>query len=188
MKAFMKYILTSFSIMLLMACSSMDLAFINEVKRFEPQWMNLSEKSAFIDQKLSITGRRYPKDLELVEAQIQSSNVGDNGNEVYGLRSQYRKIMGERQKLEERFEAEKKSLTQQVQAFNEWETKLMKNKWDEGFARKRFEEFKKDQQKVQTEIDEIQSLLVRNIRQHNDILSRIAQLLGMYNNFEIETK
>lgn len=173
--------------LLLAACSSLDLAFINEVKRFEPQWMTLSEKAAFIEQKLSITGRRYPRDLALIDERM--NHVGGDGQpEAYGLRSQYRRVMADREKLADRFETEKKTLTEQVKAFNDWETRLMKGEWGEDKAKRDFEAFKQRQQELQREINDIQSQLIKNIETHNAILRRLAQLLEVYNNFDIDVK
>ena len=79
----MKYLHTSFLIIALLfvyACGSSDLSFINEVKRFEPRWMSLSEKAAKIQHNLSITGRRYEKDMETVSPLIQKVHRLLNAN------------------------------------------------------------------------------------------------------------
>ena len=160
-------------------CSSQDLALINEVKRFEPQWMDLSEKVTSMQRTLRITELRYPKDLEVIKAEI-----GNSGHD--NLLSQYRRISRERSEIHERFKTQKESLTQQVVSFNDWETDLMKNRLDEYEARTKFNEFRKGYRDLVREIDEIHSDMVRNIEVRNSVAFQLGRQLGLYQNFAIE--
>jgi len=103
--------------MLFTNCGSEDIALINEVKRFEPQWMNISESAAFIQQKLSVTRRRYPKDLEAIEPSIRNVTGADQ-TVIYSLRSQYRKVMSDREELEQRYQKASQKLEEIVRKLN----------------------------------------------------------------------
>ncbi len=185
-----KHIITStllLSSLLLGSCGSEDIALINEVKRFEPQWMNVSESAAFIQQKLSVTRRRYPKDLETIEPAIRKTGGADQ-TVIFGLRSQYRKVMSERDQIEQRYDTASEKLEEVVREFNTWETDLMKKKLKLSEARKEFEAYQKSQLDIQQQISDIESDLIRNIQEHNTILRQMVQILDLYNNFDISIR
>ncbi len=173
--------------MLYISCGSEDIALINEVKRFEPQWMNVSESAAFIQQKLSVTRRRYPKDLEAIEPSIKNITGADQ-TVIYSLRSQYRKVMSNREELEQRYQKASQKLEKVVREFNDWETKLMKNKLNTSSAREEFVEYKQTQAELKEEILEIEIGIIRNIQEHNSILRQMVQILDLYNNFDISIR
>ena len=174
-------------VLLLLSCGSENIALINKVKRFEPQWMNLSEKATFIEQKLSITRRRYPKDLDTIEPQMRNVS-GNRQTSVYGLRSQYRNIMVEREKLEKQFVSELEGLEGEVEKFNEWVNRLMKGKFELGLAEKRLSEFESSHQRLKQEMDGIEKALIKNIQEHNSVLKQLGQQLRVYNNFDIAVR
>ncbi|MEM6628898.1 MAG: hypothetical protein AAF694_04465 [Bacteroidota bacterium] len=178
-----------YSILLILAlgCGSDDIALINKVKRFEPQWMNLSEQVTYIEQKLSITRRRYPKDLEAIEPQMRSVSASRQ-TEVFGLRSQYRNLMADRENLEKRFAKELERLQKEVEDFNEWVNTLMKGKFDPGVADKRLRDFQKTHSLVKMEMDDIEKSVVKNIQEHNSVMKQLGQQLRIYNNFDIAVR
>ena len=171
---------------LLYACGSSDLSFINEVKRFEPKWMSLSEKTAKIQHNLSITGRRYGKDMEVISPLIQKNR--ENWANLFSLKNQYRRVITQRDSLESRYNQKKELLTKTVYQFNDWENELMKNKLDETEARRQFKEFRQHQAELNEEMEKIYTELIQNIEAHNSILRRIAQALNLFNNFDIDPK
>ena len=174
-------------LILIMGCGSDDIALINKVKRFEPQWMNLSEQVTFIEQKLSITRRRYPKDLDAIEPQMRNV-AGNRQSEVFGLRSQYRNLMADREGLEKRFAKELEHLQKEVEDFNEWVNILMKGKFDTGIAEKKLKDFQKTHALLKMEINDIEKSVVKNIQEHNSIMKQLAQQLRIYNNFDIAVR
>ena len=160
-------------------CSSQDLAMINEVKRFEPQWMDLSEKVTAMQRTLRITELRYPKDLEIIKSERGN---GDTDN----LLSQYRQLSRQRTEIHERFKTQKEALTKQVMAFNEWETDLMKNRLDEYEARKMFNDFRQEYQTLVSEMDAIHGEMIRNIEMRNSVATQLGKKLDLYQNFTID--
>ena len=50
-----------------LACGGVDITFVNQVKIFEPQWIDLSEKFSFVQRNLDLTEKRYDQDLAQVE-------------------------------------------------------------------------------------------------------------------------
>lgn len=184
MHTFNRNLLILLMLPLLMSCGSENIALINKVKRFEPQWMNLSEQATFIEQKLSITRRRYPKDLEAIEPEMRNAGGSQQAN-AFGLRSQYRNIMVEREKLEQRFVKELEGLESEVEEFNEWVNGLMKGKFNAGKAEKKLEEFQAVHKQLKQEINEIEKELIKNIQEHNSVMKQLGQQLRIYNNFDI---
>ncbi|MEL6192350.1 MAG: hypothetical protein AAFR66_09880, partial [Bacteroidota bacterium] len=71
-------ILFVLSILLFMGCGREDLALVNQIKRLEPQWMELSEKVSFIDRNLGITQRRYVEDLEVINQRMRKTYGGES--------------------------------------------------------------------------------------------------------------
>lgn len=167
------------------SCQSVDLSFVNQVKRFGPQWMVLSEKLSFIERNLSITERRYLKDLESVNGRLRRYQPAES-SAVYGNINRYRSTIAERDKIKTQFEADKKAFVEKVQAFNAWENKLMKHKLDMDSANQSFETYQEDYQTLFKSIDALQQSTIENIEQHNLILRSLTRDLGMFENFDIE--
>ncbi|RMG16147.1 MAG: hypothetical protein D6730_25480 [Bacteroidetes bacterium] len=172
--------------LLIWGCGASDLSFINEVKRFEPHWMSLSEKSAKIQHNLSITRRRYPKDMDAIAPMIRKG--GKDWAYLLSLKNQYSRVMSQRDSLEAQYQRKKEVLVKTVTEFNQWSNQLMKNKLDEDQARRQFEQYRQQQQQLEVEMDRIYTELIQNIESHNAILRRIAQALNLYNNFDIDPK
>lgn len=174
------------SLWLLYACGSTDLSFINDVKRFEPRWMSISEQAARIQHNLSITERRYERDMESIAPMINRGR--EDWAELLSMKNQYRRIIDQRDSLEVRYERKKGELTETVRAFNEWENQLMKDELNEDEARSTFEAFKQQHGVLEKDINGIYTELVQNIESHNAILRRLAQALNLYNNFDIDPR
>ncbi|WNJ16129.1 hypothetical protein [Pontibacter sp. G13] len=177
-------LLLLFCATLLAGCGSDNLTLINKVKRFEPEWMNLSEQVTFIERNLKITEKRYPEDLRDVEPYITNPATSQR-NSMYGLKSQYMNMMEERDDLATRFEEAKASFTQQVNDFNFWQNELMHDKLDEAQAVPQLDQFKKDHAELSDEISRIQNQLIRNIESHNSLMRRITEALRLYTNYDI---
>ena len=166
------------------SCGPSDLSLINEVKRFEPEWMNLSEKVSFINQHLRITHRRYEQDLKEVDPFITDPGIAERSN-LMGMRSAYKNMMTERDELQTQFEESRQSFIDTVEEFNEWQTRLMKNKIDQSDAIKGLEDFKQKHQAIHEEMNEIERSVVKNIETHNALLRRITSALKLYTNYDI---
>ena len=166
------------------SCGPSDLSLINEVKRFEPEWMNLSEKVSFINQHLRLTQRRYAKDLEEVDPFIKDPGISERNN-LMGLRSQYRNLMAERDEVQTEFDEQQANFIETVERFNEWQTKLMKNKLGDAEAHEAFQQFQQDHENLKASMAEIESKLLDNIELHNSILRRITSALKLYTNYDI---
>ena len=170
--------------LLLPGCGSDDLSLINEVKRFDPEWMSLSSKVSFIDRYLRITARRYQEDFEEVDPYISDPATTERSN-LYGLRSEYRNMMQERDQLETQFDQTKTDFVTAVEYFNDWQTDLMKGRLDEDEARLAFREIQAGHDSLATRISGLQDDLIRNIEQHNALMNRITRALDIHTSFEI---
>lgn len=171
-------------LMLVSACGPSDLSLINEVKRFEPEWMNLSEKVSFINQHLRITHRRYEQDLNEVNPFISDPGMAERSN-LLGMRSAYKNMMTERDELETRFQEQRQLFIQTVEDFNNWQTKLMKDKLSESEASQGFADFQAQHDALSAEMAEIEKEVVKNIEKHNSLLRRITSALKLYTNYDI---
>ena len=112
------------AVLITSGCGSVDLSLINQVKRFEPEWMNLSETVSFVDRNLRITHQRYDADFKEIDPFISDPNSNER-NSLFGLRSQYMNMVKDRDKLQETFDLQKDEFIQTVAEFNEWQNKLM---------------------------------------------------------------
>lgn len=175
----------------LLSCNNADVELINDVKRSVPRWMALSEQATIVEQKLSITQRRYKQDLETVtpylREHMRDSLIGMSGSEVGALESQYLRLMEDRNRLHERFKQLQGKLKDQVLTFNTWEMRIMKNKVNRQEAEMEFYRYVSVQQEIQRDLDQIENELRRNVEAHNKIFVRLSQLLKLYQSFKIET-
>ena len=169
---------------LVSSCGSVDLSLINQVKRFEPEWMNLSETVSFVDRNLRITHQRYDADFKEIDPFISDPNSNER-NSLFGLRSQYMNMVKDRDKLQEKFDTQKEDFITTVAEFNEWQNKLMKKKLDQDKAKIELDEFQKKHETLATEISKTQDELIRNIESHNSLLRRITSSLKLYTNYDI---
>ncbi|MEO0898242.1 MAG: hypothetical protein AAFY71_17655 [Bacteroidota bacterium] len=168
------------ALIFLSSCGSTDLSLINQVKRFEPEWMSLSEKVTFMDRYLRVTSRRYVEDLQEVDPLISPSN-----SEAYGLKNQYKTMMDEQTAIATDFDARKAEFAKAVAEFNEWQNKLMKNKLATEEAAQEFINWQKKEENLATGIDKLQNDLIKNIEKHNSLMRRIARSLKIYTNYDI---
>jgi chromosome segregation ATPase len=183
-KAALMFLIFSSLMLMGSSCGPSDLSLINQVKRFEPEWMNLSEKVSFINQYLRLTERRYPKDLEEVDPFIKDPGISERNN-LMGLRSQYRNLMTERDEIQAEFDERQATFIETVERFNEWQTKLMKSKLNESEAPQSFQQFQQDYASLKQAMSESESKLLDNIELHNSILRQITSALKLYTNYDI---
>ena len=172
------------SVLVISSCSSVDLSLVNQVKRFEPEWMNLSETVSFIDRNLRITHQRYEVDFEEIKPFISDPNSNER-NSLFGLRSEYMNMVKERDELQDSFDSQKKEFVDIVEDFNVWQNKLMKKKLDQDKAKGELGDFQQKHKELETEINKIQEELIRNIESHNSLLRRITSALKLYTNYDI---
>jgi len=167
-------------LLLLNGCGSADLSLINEVKRFEPEWMNLSEKVTFMDRYLRITEQRYQEDLSEVSPMISGTS-----SEAYQLKNQYKSMMEERDAIAGDFKDKKKDFTDAVSEFNVWQNKLMKDKLAIEKAKVQFETYQQRHAQLTQSITTIQDRLIKNIEEHNSLMRRMSRTLKVYTNYDI---
>jgi chromosome segregation ATPase len=167
-------------------CGSLDIAFINEVKTFEPRWMDMSEKVSFVERNLTAAENRYARDLEEIEAAAEKK--AELTADYYSLKSQYQEMLSRRDLIRNRFEVQKEQFTGAAYAFNAWQVKLMKKKIDEEQAREDLEQFKAQYSEILLEIDKIQGEVITNVQEHNAILRKLTQLLGVYTTYDMDPR
>jgi chromosome segregation ATPase len=183
-------ILFAFSLSLLLlgsGCDSTDLSLLNQVKRFEPEWMKLSEKVMYIDRNLRIAQRRYQEDFETINPYLSDPNF-DERTQLYGLRSQYRNVMSDRDELQKQFDRSRQAFVSSVESFNDWQNKLMQGKLETETARQELADYQRQYEELYKEIDGQQSEVIANIETHNRILRQIASALGLFTNFDINPR
>ena len=168
-------------------CDATDLSLLNQVKRFEPEWMKLSEKVMYIDRNLRIAKRRYQEDFETINPYLSDPNF-DERTQLYGLRSQYRNVMSERDELQKKFDAARQEVISTVERFNDWQNKLMQGKLETETARQALAEYQRKYEELYKEVDQQQSEVITNIETHNRILRQIASALGLFTNFDINPR
>ncbi|MEO0582802.1 MAG: hypothetical protein AAF135_11310 [Bacteroidota bacterium] len=162
-------------------CGSSDLSLINDVKRFEPEWMNLSEKVIFLDRYLEITGKEYEAHISEVSPLISESGT----SELLRLRRDYKKMSEERETIEEKFRGQQANFEDEVKAFHSWQNRLMKGKLDEDRAKTQFTDFQASYNSLNTSLTDLQDRLIRNIENHNSIMGKIASKVMPHSSYDI---
>ncbi len=181
----MRRILLLLPIFFLTACGGVELAFMNEVKVFEPKWTILSEKITFIKRHISIADMRYESDIKQVEKGIGDLDAGRQ-DEVRSLRNRYRKVIEEKDELKGKFEETLESFKTTIYAFNDWENKLMNNDLDTDEAKLQFAKYQSFYAELYGSIDSLQTDLIQNIERHNSLLKSMTQLMDKDTNFRID--
>lgn len=171
--------------MILASCATTDLAFVNEVKTFDPRWMDLSEKFRYVKRNLELTEVRYQKDLDQISELFKASG---KSSRFSGMKSTYNEMVDERDKILEDFDSQMAEFEKTVYEFNEWENKLMRNDLDPEQAKQDFFEFKNTHGVLLGEIDELQTRLIKNIESHNSVIRRMTQALGIHTSYELDPK
>ncbi|MEL6673640.1 MAG: hypothetical protein AAFR61_15655 [Bacteroidota bacterium] len=166
------------------SCGSIDLSLINEVKRFEPEWMNLSETVTYLKRNLNLTERRYPEDYSDAKPFLSDASANRRSS-LYGLSSKYQNLMSERDQMHADFRIQLVEFDKQVAAFNEWVNKLMKNKLGQEEASSAFVEYKRSFRELKKAMEDLQTALILNIESHNDVMRQIAAAIPLYNNYDI---
>ncbi|MFK7970877.1 MAG: hypothetical protein AB8F95_10940 [Bacteroidia bacterium] len=173
-------------ISLLASCGSADLAVLNEVNMFSPKWQEVSQQFAFVKRNVERAVPIYKDYLAEVEPRIDESDLSKKA-ELLTLRNRYREVLREGEKIHESYKSSYGDLKTTVTSFNEFQTRLMRNKLSAAEARADFATYKVQYRDVKQKAFEMQSALVKNIESHNSISSAIADLLGDYQTFKIET-
>lgn len=170
-----------------LACGGVDITFVNQVKIFEPKWIDLSEKFSFVQRNLDLTQKRYEQDLNQVEA-LFSEARGETRVELMNSRNRYREMMAERDDIQEAYETKSKEFSDLVYEFNEWENRLMKGKWKEDEARAAFIQYKAQYDELDKQVRALQTDLLKNIETHNSILQSMTKRLEIFTNYDIQAK
>ncbi len=169
------------------ACGDANLALINQVKRFEPEWLDLSDKVSFIDRNLRLTGVRYEEHFRELDRYLSGSS-SDGGGDLNTLRSEYRTLVSNRDKIQQDFKSFKVRFLDQLTHFNTWENDLSTGDLDDGMARGDFLLLKRDEEKLDQEADKLYKRLIQNIEQHNSLSKRIAVRVNLYTNYDISPR
>jgi chromosome segregation ATPase len=166
-----------FAVALGPGCSSTDLSLLNEVKRFEPEWMDLSEQVAGIEELLQRTELRYQSFLAFAGPQLNDPEANQR-YDISGARSQYRSIIAGRDQIEQDFETQKQAFIEAVSDFNRWQNQLMKDQLNEEEARAELEKYRTQHQKLAQSINQLEAKLLQNIEESNTMVRRVCNALG----------
>jgi predicted RNase H-like nuclease (RuvC/YqgF family) len=177
----MKHLRWIFPVLLLLSgCGGSDIALLNEVKRFEPEWLDLSETVSYIDRNLRIAGPKYKDHFRELDRHL----AADGGS----LRSEFRTLMKDQEQIQADFSELKGRFLEQLQAFNKWENKLSQGKIDEGLAKGDFIIMKREYQQLSQDAQKLYKRLNQNVEQHNALAKRIGVQANLYTNFDISLR
>ncbi len=171
----------------LLSCGGVDNSFVNKVKIFEPKWIDLSERFSYLQRNLDLAEKRYGSDLSQVEALFTSVSAEERV-ELSNLRSQYREMVKEKDEIQDDYEKKVAGFTELVYGFNDWENKLMKGKLKEDKARADFIIYQQEYERLDQEVRDLQTKLLKNMERHNSILESMVKRLGIFTNFDIQAK
>ncbi|MDX1906042.1 MAG: hypothetical protein SF053_03345 [Bacteroidia bacterium] len=171
--------------LLVAACGSADLSLINQVNRFEPEWMDLSTRVTFIDSHLRIARQRYEKDRDEVSPSLSAAD-STTGFDPAQFTTQYRNLIQERDQIQAKFDLIKKQFVEEVTAFNAWENKLMQEDAGGGEATREFARFRQRHEELKTELEQLHGAVVGNLDKHNTLLRQASAALRLYSNYDID--
>jgi dsDNA-specific endonuclease/ATPase MutS2 len=185
----MRHILSVFFGLLLIVCScgKADLAVLNDVNIFSPKWQEVSQQYAFVKRNLETALVLYEEHLQDLEPQIEQASAARRP-ELIGLRGRYEAMVGEAQELQGDYKEQYAELKETVVSFNDWQTKLMNNKFSNAEARADFATYKVNYRNIKAQATELQSSLIKNVENHNNLTSAMVDLLGGYQNYRIELR
>lgn len=174
-------------LLFLSSCGNADLAVLNDVNIFSPKWQEVSQQYAFVKRNLETALVLYDEHLQDIEPQIDQASASRRP-ELIGLRGRYQAMVREAQELQGDYKEQYAELKETVISFNDWHTKLMNNKLSTEEARADFSTYKVTYRKVQKQATELQSTLIKNVENHNNITTAMVDLLGGYQNYRIELR
>lgn len=171
----------------LSSCGGGDLALINQVKRFEPEWTFLSEKVSFVDRNLRATHRRYEPNFEAVDPYLTNTRLMSRYR-MPSMRSQMLNVISQRDSIQTHFDEQKERFLTELYGFNEWENELMDGDLGKNEAYASFGTYKQTVKEMRTEMDQLQDLLISNIEEHNSIFRQLSNALGLYQNYDLNPR
>ncbi|MEM9983502.1 MAG: hypothetical protein AAF804_00270, partial [Bacteroidota bacterium] len=158
-------------------CGSTDLSLLNSVKRFEPEWMDLSEKVTEMEDLLRRTHLRYESFLEFAGPQLNNPEA-NRRYDLSSARSQYRNIISERDRIEQEFGQQKEEFIKAVSEFNQWQNKLMQDKKSGETAQSEFGDYQTRYRGLAESIGKLDADLTRNIEESNSMVRKVCNALG----------
>lgn len=158
----------------LTGCNSTDLSLLNEVKRFEPEWMDLSEKVTSMKELFSETETTYSAFMAYVSPYLSDPDRNQR-NGLATAKSRYQNLMEERDELEKSFADPRKRFEEKVREFNQWQNDLMRDKLKEGEAYEQFNAYQDTYRGLEKEINEIENKLLENIEKSNSLVRSITR-------------
>jgi hypothetical protein len=171
----------------MVGCGSTDLALINQVKRFEPEWTRLADKVSYIDRNLRSTHRHYQADFEAVNPYLTNTRLMSQYR-MPSMRSQFLNVISQRDSIQTRFTEGKEKFLTELHAFNEWENQLMRGRVGKNEAYQQFSAYKEKVAIMQEDMGVLQDMLISNIEEHNSILRQLSGALDLYQNFDINPR
>lgn len=158
----------------LSGCQSTDLSLLNEVKRFEPEWMDLSEKVTTIKELFTETKVTYEAFFKYASPYLNDPDQNQR-NGLATAKSRYTNLIEERDKLEKSFEDPQKRFEEAVREFNQWQNDLMQDNLKEDKAYEQFRAYQETFRGLNQEITAIEDKLLRNIEQSNSLVRTITR-------------
>lgn len=158
----------------LSGCNSTDLSLLNEVKRFEPEWMDLSKKVTTMKELFTETEVTYKAFFKYASPYLSDPDRNQR-NGLATAKSRYTNLIEERDKLEQSFEEPQERFETVVREFNQWQNDLMQDKLKEDKAYAEFHAYQESFRTLNQEITEIEDKLLRNIEQSNSLVRTITR-------------
>lgn len=158
-------------------CGSTDLSLLNEVKRFEPEWMDLSEQVTDISRLLRKTETTYEEFVAFASPRVGSPEA-DEATELSRALADYRGLIKERDALSERFEETRKRFEEAVQAFNRWQNALMRDELKAKKAQAEFERYQQTYAQLSEEMATLEHDLGDNVESANSLVRQICRGLN----------
>ena len=172
---------------LVAGCGQANLAVLNDVNLFAPKWQEISQQYAFVKRNVGMALPLYQEHLDIMEPKIQKAS-SRRKPELIGLRNRYQEMMREAEELKVTYGTEYETLKKTVIIFNDWQTRLMKNKLSDAEAETDFATFKVKYREIREKATALQSSLIKNVETHNSLIEAMADLVGDYQSYKIEVR
>lgn len=152
-------------------CGSSDLSLLNEVKRFEPEWMDLSEQVISLNNLLRRAEATSESFADHAMSRLRTANRGSE------LTKRFQSLTDERNKISSQFEEKRETFETTVYKFNEWQNDLMQDKLKEKKATETFKSYQETYLEIQKGVEETEKEVIKNVEAYNRLVREIADVI-----------
>lgn len=175
-------------LLFLAGCKKVDIKLVNQIKTFEPRWASLGVELGWVDQNLDLMEDSFEGDYQFLEPLFDQIPDSLRGAHFRNLKKQYPKLIESRDEIRAEYTETKSAYVEMVEAFNDWETKVMNGDVETNTAYADLREYKKEHREMMQFAEDSRATMHQLVSDHNTILRELATMVNTPTNLDLKLK